>query len=370
MKNLHPRTRLAAHLAMTCLALAPVALAVDPPPDGGYPNGNTAEGEDALFSLTTGQSNTALGFQALHANTTGNDNVASGAGALFSNTVGWWNVATGSNALYANTTGYTNTATGYVALYNNIGGYQNTATGSQALYYNTTGNGNTADGIAALESNTTGSQNAAFGLIALAANTTGFLNTAIGTAALPSSKTGYYNIAVGFYAGLHIISGSNNIDIGTQGVGDESGVIRIGTPDTHAATYLAGIAGTPLTAGSAVAVGITSSGQLGVRASSARFKEAIQPMAKASEAILSLRPVTFRYKKDLDPQGAAQFGLVAEEVAKVDPDLVVADATGKPFTVRYEEVNAMLLNEFLKEHRKGQEQDETISQLKSALAQQ
>ena len=335
-------------------------------------NNNTANGYAALFSNTSGNDNTAIGFQALISNTTSSDNTANGFKALFSNTLGSWNVATGSNALYANTTGYTNTATGYVALYNNIGGYQNTATGSQALYYNTTGNGNTADGIAALESNTTGSQNAAFGLVALAANTTGFLNTAIGTAALPSSKTGHDNIAVGFYAGLHIISGSNNIDIGTQGVEDESGVIRIGTERTHTATYIAGIREAPLVHGTAVAVGITADGQLGVRASSARFKEAIKPMNNASKAIFSLQPVTFHYKKD--PAAVPQFCLVAEEVAKVNPDLVIADNQGKPLSVRYEEINAMLLNEFLKEHRKNEEQGATITQqrkdFEAALARQ
>ena len=157
---------------------------------------------------------------------------------------------------------------------------------------------------------------------------------------------------MGVVAGFNLTTGDNNIDIGNGGVAGEAGIIRIGTAGTQTATFIAGIREAPLAHGAAVAVGITADGQLGVRASSARFKEAIKPMDKASEAIFSLQPVTFRYKKELDPQALPQFGLVAEQVAKVNPDLVARDAEGKPFTVRYEEVNAMLLNEFLKEHRK------------------
>jgi hypothetical protein len=173
---------------------------------------------------------------------------------------------------------------------------------------------------------------------------------------------------VGFLAGKYLL-GDNNIDIGNQGGADDSGVIRIGTEGTHTTTYIAGIREAPLAHGEAVAVGITADGQLGVRASSARFKEAIRPMNKASEAIFSLQPVTFRYKKAFDPQALPQFGLVAEQVAKVNPDLVARDAEGKPFTVRYDEVNAMLLNEFLKEHRKVEEQAAEIADLKAALQQ-
>lgn len=325
------------------LGISSSSFAVDPPPDGGYENENTAEGEDALFSLTTGAGNTALGFQ-----------------ALYFSTVGSSNTAIGASALHANTTGYSNTATGFVSLYKNTLGSQNTATGSGALYNNTTGQGNTADGVSALFSNTTGLQNAAFGASALPNNTTGALNTAVGTAALYFSKLGSVNIAVGYNAGSHIVSGSNNIDIGGKGTVDESGVIRIGNQGTQTAAYIAGISDTPLTVGTAVAVGVTPAGQLGVRASSAKFKEGIKPMENASEAILLLQPVTFHYKKVLDPKATPQFGLVAEQVEKVDPDLVVKDDEGKPFSVRYEAVNAMLLNEFLKEHNKVEEQTKAV----------
>jgi len=175
---------------------------------------------------------------------------------------------------------------------------------------------------------------------------------------------------LGYLAGENLTTGNNNIDIGNLGVAGESNTIRVGTVGTQTATFIAGIRETPLAQGVAMAVGITADGQLGVKASSARFKEAIKPMEKASEAIFSLKPVTFRYKKELDPKATPQFGLVAEEVAKVDPDLVARDAAGKPFTVRYEEVNAMLLNEFLKEHRKVQEQDGKQKKLEATVTQQ
>ena len=353
MKNLHPRTKLAALFATICLAPAPVALAVDPPPDGGYPNGNTAEGEDALFSLTTGLFNTAVGFQALYGNATGSENTAIGRGALASNTAGGGNTATGESTLNSNTTGFLNTATG-----------------DSALRQNSTGFSNTAVGWAVLASNTTGSNNTASGLQALDRNTTGNLNTASGNSALSNNTTGNNNTVVGSFAGSSLTTGSNNIDIGNAGVADESGIIRIGVAGTQTAAYISGIRETPLAHGVAVAVGVTADGQLGVRASSARFKEAIKPMDKASEAIFSLQPVTFRYKKALDPTALPQFGLVAEEVAKIDPDLVAIDAEGKPYAVRYEEVNVMLLNEFLKEHRKVEEQTAINQRQEATIAQQ
>jgi len=266
------------------------------------------------------------------------------------NNFGSANTAIGFNALLINTFGTDNTAIGDSALFHNNGSF-NTATGSFAHYFNTTGSFNTATGLSALQSNTTGDG-----------------STAIGTFALAFNTTGSGNIALGLGAGFSLTTGDNNIDIGNGGVAGESNTIRIGTQGTQTATFIAGIRGVPISGGTAV--GVNSNGQLGQRASSARFKEAIQPMDKASEAIFSLQPVTFRYKKALDPKALPQFGLVAEEVAKVNPDLVFADEQGKPFTVRYEEVNAMLLNEFLKEHRKGQEQDATIRQLKTELAQQ
>jgi len=389
-------------LLFATIAFSPVARAVDPPPDGGYANENTAEGDFALFSLatgsdntaigngalfrdttgsfntaggasalesnTTGSSNTATGYESLFSNTTGIDNTANGVFALFDNTTGSYNTATGDGAMEFNSTGSSNTATGFNALYFNTTGYNNTVTGVQALYNNTTGNQNTAEGFGALSSNTTGVNNTSEGLQSLYSNTTGFSNTAVGLTALFSNTTGSSNIALGSGAGSNLTTGSNNIDIGNAGVAGESGNIRIGTSGTQTATFVAGIRGVVIAG--AQPVGVNTSGQLGVRASSARFKDNIQPMDKASEAIFSLQPVTFRYKKGLDAEGVPQFGLVAEEVAKTAPELVMTDEQGKPFTVRYEEVNAMLLNEFLKEHRTVQEEKTTIEQLQRGMAHQ
>jgi trimeric autotransporter adhesin len=318
LRNLMNRSPLPAFLlipfVLACFALSPTAQAVCQ--EGcDVSNFNTFLGDEALSSNTTGSANTAIGFE-----------------ALFSNTTGFFNTANGSQALQSNTTGISNTANGAGALFNN-----------------TTGNDNTATGAGALVSNTTGSFNTVTGLSALSSNTTGFNNTANGWHALQMT-TGSNNIAVGAEAGINLTSGHNNIDIGNPGVAGESRTIRIGTRQTHRATFIAGISGATVPAG--VAVIVDGSGHLGTVVSSARFKDEIKPMDKASEAILALKPVTFRYKHDLDPESIPQFGLVAEEVEKVNPDLVARDADGKTYTVRYEAVNAMLLNEFLKEHRK------------------
>ncbi len=358
--------------ALACFALSPAARAVAPAPDGGYPGQNTAEGDDALFSLTTGVSNTAIGFDALFSNaggfgntgvgssalrgnTGGIDNTAVGAAALINNTNGFGNVAVGFSALLLSTTTVGNTAVGFGALGLNTIGDANVAIGFDVLGSNTTGYGNTATGYDALITNSTGGNNTANGAFVLSSNISGDDNTANGINALASNTTGSNNIALGSNAGANLTTGNFNIHIGNAGVAGESNKICIGTEGTHTATYIAGIGGAPLVHGAAVAVGITADGQLGVRASSARFKEAIKPMDKASEAILALKPVTFRYKHELDPDGIPQFGLVAEQVEKVNPDLVARDAEGKVFTVRYDEVNAMLLNEFIKEHRKVEE---------------
>ncbi len=346
---------------------------------------NTAAGMNALKSNTTGRDNTANGFQALFSNKTisglvGNDNTATGSQALFSNTTGGNNTATGFQALLSNQIGSQNTANGSGALHSNIGS-ANTATGYQALYngtdsarntangvqamFNTFSTDNVADGYQALYSNTSGNTNTASGSLALNHNVGGNSNTATGYQALVNNG-GSGNIAVGATAGENLTTGNNNIDIGNLGVAAESATIRIGS-GSQTATYIAGIYGV-VVAGEAVRV--TSSGQVGVLSSSARFKDEIKPMEKASETILALKPVSFRYKKEIDPERTPQFGLVAEEVAKVDPDLVARDCDGKPFTVRYDAVNAMLLNEFLKAHGKIQEQQATITQLKSAGAKQ
>ena len=219
----------------------------------------------------------------------------------------------------------------------------------------------------ALLSNTTGGSNTATGRGALRGNTTGDSNTATGRGALNMNTTGSSNIALGYLAGTNLTTGDNNIDIGNLGVAaDESNTIRIGTQGTQTKTFIAGISGAVVMG---PAVHVSSSGQLGAQASSRRFKDDIKPMDKASEAILALEPVSFRYKREIDPDRTPQFGLVAEQVEKVDPALVARDADGKPYTVRYEAVNAMLLNEFLKEHRKVQEQSRKIQEQDATITQ-
>jgi uncharacterized coiled-coil protein SlyX len=424
-------------MTMGCLALLAVseANAVNPPPDGGYPGENTAEGTNALFSLTSGINNTAVGFDALFADTTGientavgvaalssttsgnlntavgyetltrntgNDNTAIGANALLSNTSGHDNTATGFDALELNTTGIEDVATGAFALINNTTGDFNTATGTGALQANTGGDANTATGAAALSDNTTGNNNTATGINALFFNTTasnntadgvnallnntggnnsangafalqtngaGHDNTAQGFQALNKNSSGINNVGIGSHAGANLTTGNNNIDIGANVMGNsgDTNTIRIGKQGTQKSTFVGGIFGTAVTGSTVV---VNSTGKLGVATSSARFKDQIKPMDKASNAILALKPVTFRYKEDVDPDRAPQFGLVAEEVEKVDPELVIHDEEGKPFTVRYEAVNAMLLNEFLKEHRKVGEQQSTINELKATVAKQ
>jgi hypothetical protein len=329
--------------------LPPNALGVVPAPDGGYPGGNTAEGQNALLSLTTGGFNTAVGFLSLRSDTTGSFNTAVGAGTLFANTSDQ-NTATGTGAL----------------LSNNIGGF-NTANGAFALFSNTSGGGNTATGVDALFANTTANSNTANGSSALSSNTTGAGNTAIGNNALHFNTIGSGNIGLGNNAGANVTTATSVICIGAVGANVDN------------SCFIARIFGSTSSGG--IAVIVNSEGKLGTTTSSRRFKEEIQPMERASEALLSLKPVTFRYKKEIDPAGTSQFGLVAEEVEKLNPDLVVRDKEGKPYSVRYDQVNAMLLNEFLKEHRKVeeqngklesqarqiQEQETTISELKKEI---
>ena len=362
-------------------------------------NENTALGDSALASNTIGSFNIAIGFEALFSNTTGISNTATGHQALFLNTTGVNNTATGFSALLFNTTGNENTAIGKEALGGNGTGSNNTALGSQALQFNNTGTfntgiglqailfntsgiNNTATGGNALLDNTSGSNNTANGFESLFNNTIGRFNTAVGESALFNNTTGNHNIALGDSAGTNLTTGSNNIDIGNAGVAGESRTIRIGTRSAHRATFIAGISGATVAGG--VGVVIDASGRLGTIVSSERYKKDIVPMDKASETLLALQPVSFRYKKELDPQGIPQFGLVAEQVEKVNPDLVARDEQGKPYTVRYEAINAMLLNEFLKAHhqieeqgrenlaqnRHAQEQDATITELRSLVAEQ
>ncbi len=413
-------------------AFSPNLLAVVPPPDGGYPNFNTAEGTNALKNLTTGAANTAAGWYSLFTDTIGSFNTGVGAGtlvlntgdentaigtaslllntasgntavgsrALLNNTTGGTlaniqgfdvgpNVAVGQQALESNTVASANTAVGYQALHSfttgpvgfealglctavgfqalaNATGIVNSAFGFQALLANTdgaansafggfaltrnnTGDSNTANGSGALFSNTTGSDNTASGADALDDNETGIGNTAFGVRALEQNTTGNFNTALGENAGINVTTADNVICIGFNVFGANAGE----------SCYIGNIFGKTSAGGSQVF--INSDNKLGTITSSKRFKEMIKPMDEASEALFSLKPVAFHYKQQLDPAGVEQFGLIAEDVEKVNPDLVVRDQEGKPYSVRYDQVNAMLLNEFLKEHKRLEEQEKTIA---------
>src|SRR5205823_4600757 len=387
-------------LLLACFALLPAARAVVPAPDGAYPGFNTAEGgPSALGQAAPGVWNTAVGQFALNLDVSGGTgNTAVGLNALRANTLGDFNSALGVNALRFNDHGSNNTALGFQALFVNTAS-SNTAVGVNALSHNTTGGGNSAVGQGALGGNTSGVRNAALGFQALAAaaganatdntavgwkaaasndnvfgntavgsqalivNTGGQANTANGAFALESDITGDGNTAVGFGA-LFQATGAFNIGIGTIAGGSvlgASGVIAIGAVGANVSntTYIGNIYGTlqPVSGINPDFVTINSAGRLGRSGlSSRRYKEDITPLNKTSESIYALKPVRFRYKKDIDPSGSPAFGLIAEEVAEVMPDVVARNAEGQPEAVRYEWVNAMLLNEFIKEHRKVEEQ--------------
>ena len=344
--------------------------AVNPPPDGGYPGLNTAEGTNALKNLGSGAGNVAVGWYSLFTNSSGSyntgvgagtlalndgdENTAIGAGALLLNTTGGGNTANGALALLNNTTGDSNTANGFQALSVNTTGNENTAVGSAALLNNTSSS-NTGIGFAALRSNTAGFSNTATGGGALLLNTTGARNTAVGLRALWTNSTGDGNTGLGVDAGLSL-NGSGNVCIG-DGVEGASGV-----SDT---TWIRNVY-TSVASGRAVFV--NSDNKIGTMSSSRRFKEEIKPMDQASDVIFALKPVSFRYKEEIDRSHALSFGLIAEEVAEISPELITRDTEGKPQTVRYEAVNAMLLNEFLKEHHTVQEQGATIAELKKEIA--
>jgi hypothetical protein len=369
MKTAIPQFLIA--LLILCLGLSSNTQAVSPPPDGGYPGGNTAEGDSALAGLTSGLYNSAFGLLSLQSNTTGNFNTAIGAGALLNNTAEQ-NTATGAAALLNNTTGNFNTAMGEATLFFNTTGSNNTGIGTTALQSNTTGDFNTAIGVGALFSNTTGgfntgvgegvlhgnttgSANTAVALDALSSNTTGNNNTAIGEDALNSNTTGNGNTVAGFNSGFAVTTANNVICIGA------------GIPGANAdnSCFIGSIFGATSSGGTAVF--IDSNNKLGTSTSSKRFKEEIKPMNNASEALFSLKPVSFRYKQDIDPDRKGQLGLIAEDVEKVNPDLIVRDKEGKPYSVRYDQVNAMLLNEFLKEHRKVEQLEKQIEVLTAGL---
>jgi trimeric autotransporter adhesin len=355
---------------------------------------NTAMGFQALNANTV-DDNTAVGFRALAANSTGDDNTAAGLTALAANSTGFNNTAFGGQALLHNTTSNNNTAVGWNALQfsDNGSGDPNSAVGSFALQHNVTGERNNALGFKALQTNTDGDANNAVGHFALNANLHGDGNNAFGDIALAQS-TGDFNTAVGDEAGLNVTSGSGNTFLGQsagEGVSSANNVICIGQnvigANTSDRTYIGNI-GTFTQAFSAgvnelVTVNLATGrlGHFNPLPSSRRYKEDIKPLDKTSEALFALKPVSYRLKKEFDPAQALAFGLIAEEVEKVNPDLVYRNNKGQVESVRYEMVNAMLLNEFLKEHRKVeeqngklenqarkiQEQETTITQLKRGM---
>jgi hypothetical protein len=331
---------------------------------------NTATGNLALASNTTGCCNTASGNTALTSNTTGSSNTASGGGALYSNTTGSNNSAFGRLALNTNTIGANNTAVGENALLNNTTGVNNVAVGQNALNANTTGNGNSALGAGALSANT-GTQNAAIGTGALTANVGGSANVAIGWGALGADAGGNNNIAIGNLAAHNLTGNMNNIHIGSQGTSGDSGVIRIGTVGTQTSTYIAGVySGSPGTPNLYVCV--DANGTLGTTGcstpSSRRFKDEIADMGDATNMLLRLRPVTFFYKPQYDDGShSLQYGLVAEEVAKVYPDMVGYDKNGQPSSIKYQSLAPMLLNEVQKQNREIQSQELQIRKQAEAL---
>jgi len=394
-------------IALCCL-LPPHAQALlpAPSPDGNYPGDNTAEGFNALHDVDTavGLNNTAVGARALSHNTTGSVNVAVGSSALTNNTTGNFNMAIGTEALRDNN-GNFNLAIGFRVLFMNTTGVHLTGIGAAAMRNNTTASFNTAIGADALRENTTSEFNVAVGDDALTsfngtASTDG-ANTALGSIALNVLTSGQENVAVGRRAAETLTDGNNNVIVGwragdnlTTGdgntfIGDQAGrnegpdvsdVICLGTlGDTQAAgqttdnrCYIGHIVGVTTGGPSpSVPVVIDQDGQLGTIVSSRRFKEDIEPIDQASEAVLKLKPVTFHYKnRDVKNDLTPQFGLIAEDVEQVNRDLVVYGKDGKLWSVRYDAVNAMLLNEFLKEHKKVEEQQASIGDLKSTVASQ
>ena len=328
---------------------------------------NTAVGTATLL-LNTGDNNTAVGAAALELNTTGASNTANGAFALFNNTEGSGNTAVGLNALTSNTTANFSTAVGGGALGSNQDGSANTAVGALALSANLHGALNTAVGLGALQ-NGVNSNGTAVGAGAAHATTIGSGNTAVGSNALGANIIGGGNVAIGTEALLNSTAGFN-IALGNQAgsaVTTANHVIAIGSPgaDSSGTCFIGNIRGVTTDVMDAVNVVIDSAGQLGTISSSQRFKKDIKPMETTSNSILGLQPVTFHYKSD--NSNTPQFGLIAEEVAKVNPNLVVHDKDGQIYTVRYDAVNAMLLNEFIKEHKKVQALEATVAQQQKGM---
>jgi len=367
------------HILIAMLSIGATAYGQVPPSnDTSDPtNNNTGVGTGTLQS-NGGSENTAVGVNALALNTTGYENTATGVNALVGNTTGFVNTAFGYATLMNNTTGGGNTANGYIALVSNTTGSNNTAVGISALQNNTTGENNAATGGATLSANTTGFTNSAFGGSALLNNTTGAQNTAIGGAALLSNTTGNNNIGVGMNAGSGITTGNNNIaigldagsnlttgsadiDIANAGVVGESHTIRIGDAGQHTKTFIAGIWGSVVKPGNAVFV--SPDGRLGVAASSERYKTDIATMGSNTSKISQLRPVTFHLKSDAT--GELQYGLIAEEVDKVFPELVVRDEAGKIEGVRYDELAPMLLSEMQQQAAEIRDLKQQVAELNS-----
>ena len=339
-------------LLIVCFAFSPQMRAACDSPDPGCPGANLAEGYLSLQSLTTGIYNTGIGTYSLLSLTDGSLNTGVGAGTLFANTASQ-NTAVGAGALFNNTTGSLNTAVGTFALFKNADGSDNNAVGDSALLSNVSGTFNNAHGRSALFFND-GSENNAFGDLAMENNTSGASNTAIGDDALRNNVDGSFNVAVGDEAGTGLgVSVNNCIAIGAPGAGPFAVLDNT--------CFIGSIFGEPVSdPGTQTAVFVDQFNVVGIFNSSRRFKHDIKPMDKASEVILALKPVTFKFNSDW--KATTQYGVIA---AEVDPQLVVRGKDGKVQTVRYEQINAMLLNEFLKEHRKVQEQEATIAQLKN-----
>jgi hypothetical protein len=321
---------------------------------------NTAHGFETLYFNSTGSYNTAIGVEALLINATGNYNTAIGVGALYGNTTGSRNTASGLHALFNSTSGSGNTATGFQALFTNGIGSDNTASGSGALLSNTFGNANVADGVNALFNNTVGYQNTASGVGALSGNISGFNNTAVGFGAL-SQSTGNRNVAIGYQAGSALTQGSTNIYIGHPGADDESKTMRLGSAQKR--TFVAGVADTNVNGNPVM---IDANGQLGIVLSSARYKREIEAMGSRSAGVLQLRPVTFAYREDA--AGTVQYGLIAEEVAEVYPELVSRTASGEAQTVRYQALIPMLVNEIQRQHEAFQRESTEVAALRKELA--
>jgi trimeric autotransporter adhesin len=397
MKTIVPIFRVL--LTTLCIASFRETQAVTPPPDGGYPNFTTAEGTNALKNLTGGAANTAVGWYSLFTNNSGSYNTALGAAtllfntadsntaigtaALLFNTGGANNTAVGTGALVNNLIGVDNTAIGYQALSNNNeGGVNNTgswntATGSQALYSNTDGRFNCGFGVQALFSNTIGEDNNAFGYQALFNSVNGFANSAFGTHALLDNVDGQQNSAFGSSALVNNVHGDQNTAIGVAAGGtiDGNGNVCIGAfvqgeSGVDNSTYIRNVntLAQPIVAGiDGVTVRLVD-GRLGHGVSSRRYKQDIKPMEEASEALYALKPVTFHYNKEIDPTQTLDFGLIAEEVAEVNPELAVRDGEGKISNYRRDAISAMLLNEFLKAHRKMEQQASQIEQQATTIS--